>query len=298
MGVGQKIRELRNKAGLTQKQLADKLYITYQAVSRWENEDAEPSIDMLKRICVVLNCSIDDLFEMEKKEEVKKEEVKEEKPAPTVVEKVIIKETKPAIAVCERCNKPLFESKDIHRVEETYIEKRGKIRDKKTRKVVLCADCDNKRIAEEKRQRELEEQNRLAKIKKKRIHAFIWPPLIAILFIIYSITSFVNGDATMGGGALLTALLAFCFSATMILNNTFLTDMWWEVTSWGLVRMPGIIFSFSFGGLVFLIAMKIFLFILGIVLALGAAALATIIALFVSVFVYPYALYKNIKGVE
>ena len=39
MGVGPKIKEYRNKAGLTQKDLADKLHVTYQAVSRWENYD-------------------------------------------------------------------------------------------------------------------------------------------------------------------------------------------------------------------------------------------------------------------
>ena len=41
-------------AGLTQKDLADKLFVTYQAVSRWENEDAEPSIDTIKEICGIL----------------------------------------------------------------------------------------------------------------------------------------------------------------------------------------------------------------------------------------------------
>lgn len=70
MGVGPKIKEYRIKAGLTQKDLADKLHVTYQAVSRWENDDAEPSIDTLKEMCGILNCSIEELFDMEKKRKI------------------------------------------------------------------------------------------------------------------------------------------------------------------------------------------------------------------------------------
>lgn len=75
MGIGLKIKEYRTKAGLTQKDLADELHVTYQAVSRWENDDAEPSFDMLKDLCRILNCSTDDLFEINKPTvEEKKEE--------------------------------------------------------------------------------------------------------------------------------------------------------------------------------------------------------------------------------
>lgn len=84
----------------------------------------------------------------------------------------------------------------------------------------------------------------------------------------------------------------------MILNNTFITDMWLEITSWGFVKFPGIIFEFSFDGLVFLIAMKILFFLLGLVLALLAAAFATALAMALSIFVYPFALIKNIKCKE
>ena len=70
MGVGQKIKEYRIKAGLTQKDLADQLHVTYQAVSRWENDDAEPSIDTLKEMCGILNCSIEVLLDMKSKRRV------------------------------------------------------------------------------------------------------------------------------------------------------------------------------------------------------------------------------------
>ena len=57
------IKELRLKNGLTQKNLADSLYVTYQAVSRWENGDTEPSFDTLKQMCKIFNCTVSDIFE-------------------------------------------------------------------------------------------------------------------------------------------------------------------------------------------------------------------------------------------
>ena len=42
------ILELRNKAGLSQDELAEKVYVTRQAVSRWENGETTPNTETLK----------------------------------------------------------------------------------------------------------------------------------------------------------------------------------------------------------------------------------------------------------
>jgi transcriptional regulator with XRE-family HTH domain len=44
------ILEIRTKNGLTQDEFADKLHVTRQAVSRWENDETTPSIETLKII--------------------------------------------------------------------------------------------------------------------------------------------------------------------------------------------------------------------------------------------------------
>ena len=42
------ILELRNKAGLSQDELAEKVFVTRQAVSRWENGETTPNTETLK----------------------------------------------------------------------------------------------------------------------------------------------------------------------------------------------------------------------------------------------------------
>ncbi len=64
MELGKKIRQLRFKAGLTQEQLAEKLGIGAQAVSKWENSVAMPDITTLPLLAETFGVSIDDLFDL------------------------------------------------------------------------------------------------------------------------------------------------------------------------------------------------------------------------------------------
>ena len=64
MKVGEAISAARKRVGYTQEQLAAKVFVTRQAVSRWENGDSEPSIDMRKLIASVLDIPVADLLEL------------------------------------------------------------------------------------------------------------------------------------------------------------------------------------------------------------------------------------------
>ena len=57
--LSEKIYELRIAFGWTQVQLAQKLNITKQTVSNWENDNIQPSIDMLIKLSKVFNVSTD-----------------------------------------------------------------------------------------------------------------------------------------------------------------------------------------------------------------------------------------------
>lgn len=56
------ILELRNKKGLSQDELAEKLYVTRQAVSRWENGETIPNTETLKLLSAFFDVSINTLL--------------------------------------------------------------------------------------------------------------------------------------------------------------------------------------------------------------------------------------------
>ena len=60
---GKLIKEIRKKNNLTQKDLADKYNVTYQAVSKWENGKNMPDVSLIKEISKDFNVSMDDLLE-------------------------------------------------------------------------------------------------------------------------------------------------------------------------------------------------------------------------------------------
>ena len=64
MELGNKIRQLRQKAGLTQNQLASVLGVTAQAISKWENSVTMPDITLLPQIAIEFGISIDELFDL------------------------------------------------------------------------------------------------------------------------------------------------------------------------------------------------------------------------------------------
>lgn len=62
MKIGENIRALRLQKGLTQEQVAQQLGVTYQAVSKWENDTNTPDIGLLPEIAALFGVTIDALF--------------------------------------------------------------------------------------------------------------------------------------------------------------------------------------------------------------------------------------------
>ena len=56
------ILELRNKAGMSQDELAEKVFVTRQAVSRWENGETTPNTETLKLLSRLFDVSINTLL--------------------------------------------------------------------------------------------------------------------------------------------------------------------------------------------------------------------------------------------
>lgn len=78
VNFGEKIKQLREEKGMTQQSLADKLYVTRQAVSRWEHGMRYPDLLTAKKIAQVLEVSLDELVSGEElKENIEKEPIVE-----------------------------------------------------------------------------------------------------------------------------------------------------------------------------------------------------------------------------
>ena len=69
MEIGKKIRALRMKKGITQETLAEALSVTPQAVSKWENEQSTPDIQLLPEIAVYFGVTVDELFSLSEEKE-------------------------------------------------------------------------------------------------------------------------------------------------------------------------------------------------------------------------------------
>lgn len=59
MNLGNNIKTLRKQVGLTQTELAEKLGVTEQTVSKWENDKCYPDVSLLPLLANVFNCSVD-----------------------------------------------------------------------------------------------------------------------------------------------------------------------------------------------------------------------------------------------
>ena len=73
LNIGENIRRLRRGMDMTQEQLADKLGVAYQSVSRWENGTTYPDMELLPALSSIFGVTVDELLGME--ESKKKEQI-------------------------------------------------------------------------------------------------------------------------------------------------------------------------------------------------------------------------------
>ena len=62
MSIGKRIMTLRKQKGLTQEQLAERVSVSPQAVSKWENDISCPDIAIIPKLAEVLGVTTDELL--------------------------------------------------------------------------------------------------------------------------------------------------------------------------------------------------------------------------------------------
>lgn len=269
VGVGERIKELRTEKGLTQKDLADKLFVTAQAVSRWEKGEVEPSVSTLSEMSKIFGVSTDELLGIETKEPqvVVKTEYVHEGPQ------------KPVLGVCEICKNPIYEKDDYILIDERSS--------RHTYKHVYCKSCNDKMEAEKR-------AKLIKQAKSLRIKSFIFGGIAAAALIVMGILNFKNG----GWMYFVGSIFAFTLVSCLTLDNNFVRDLVESIMSFGFVTFPGIIFDLDIDGLIFLIIVKAFFWLLECIIVLITAMVAIAVGGVCSLITYPFALKKNIKHPE
>ena len=88
MTIGEKIYTLRTKNGMTQEQLAEKMGVSRQAISKWESDVSVPELGKLKSLANLFRVTLDELMGQELVEETVVKEI-EERPKKTNKNKIL-----------------------------------------------------------------------------------------------------------------------------------------------------------------------------------------------------------------
>ena len=77
--IGKNIKKLRTQKDITQEQLAERLHVTRQAVSNWENGKTQPDVETLSMLAECFEISVEELIYGKKEEPAKEKKVVIEK---------------------------------------------------------------------------------------------------------------------------------------------------------------------------------------------------------------------------
>lgn len=284
MTTGEKLYKLRRDKGWSQEELSMKLNVSRQTIYKWEADMVKPETENLKQLTKLFNVSYDYLLDDSKSE------IKEAKVEETRVE--YVKEEKPAqkIGVCDKCGRDIFSNEYMHSFEETVSRSRVHR--------TYCNECYMKKKEDERIRIENHEKDRRKSQKKGRILGYIFGTLALALFVVVLSIYKDESGKSMWLDGVITGILFFTFISCIFLGNNKISEIVMTVWSWGFVRWPGVIFSLSPDGILFLIAVRVIELILAFFLGAIMLFVGIIIGLTCSIFVYPFALVRSYKHPE
>ena len=298
MTLGQKIKKLRTEKGLTQKDLADDIHVTFQTVSKWENDENEPDVSTIRELAKLFGCTLDYLLSEE--EEIKtnikennEDEKIEENNAPIEATKTVVIHQK-EMHVCERCKKDIPE--DDLMMEDICVDRGGRGRAATYRKAFYHKECfeqvEKERAAAARKQMAIEGSRNKKVIFGWSIAGGVVAIAIAlgVLFGAYPdlLLPIYNVLISIGAGIVIFMML-YC-----ILDGSYIGEVFSTVASWT-VKWPGLIFSWSIDGFIWAISMKILFAILSVLLAITMLVLAIGLSSALSIVSFPFLLAHDIR---
>lgn len=295
MTLGKKLKKLRTEKGLTQKNLAEQLHVTFQTVSKWESDINEPDITTLKQLSKFYGCSINDLLN-DASSETKENNVGEtvdNKPTEVITKTIVVHQNEKH--VCARCGKDIEENELVSE-DITKKERHGRIiRSVNVGQTYYHRDC----LDEIKKEREINENTiRTKKASTSKKKCFGWGIAAGVVALIIALAVFLTHTNIVHPtlGVLYSVLIGYGLFAMIycIISDSYIGDIFLWCSGFS-IKFPGLIFSFDLDGLAWLIAMKILFaaigFIIGVVVLLAGTALCALLG----GFSFPFVLAHNIR---
>ena len=283
MSIGKNLSSLRRKNGLTQQQLGDMLNISAQAVSKWENELAEPDLATVKKIASIYKISVDEILDtdIETALELADAEVIAESVTESISEKIVT-----PIGFCKACG--ITVTNDNFGTDTPSV---------------MCKKCHEKHLENiraqenaEKAERErrrfevLAEANGMRRLRRLSI---IFGSIIGIIVMIL-------GIIVGGVGGIVTGVLTYTFVSLCFFEDSKVRDIL-EFMGGASINWPGLIWEFDLDGFLWMIGMKILFAVLGFLIGAVCAVLGFFVAFFFSILEYPFFMvgyHKEIKEIE
>ena len=296
MTLGQKIKKLRMEKDLTQKELADQVYVTFQTVSKWEKDENEPDVATLRELSRLFDCSLDYLLK-EDEEEKKKTEIVDAAPVvvPTepVTKTIIIHQKEKH--VCARCKKDIEDENDLE-IDHVCVRHGGRGHSAEYRDDYYHKEC--LKLTNIERANAEKEKKRLAGIRSKKL-SFGWgiaggAVALAIALAVFLAVPELKAAVHPGLAVLYSVIISYAIFADIycIISGSYVGEVFLDVASWS-IKMPGVIFSGDIEGIIWAIAMKIFLAILGFMLGVMVLGLAVGLSALLASVSFPFILIHN-----
>ncbi len=287
---GKIIARLRKENNMTQAEMGARLNVTFQAVSKWENDQSQPDFATMNEIAKLFHVPLTVFLEED-------ESADEAAAAAPSAEEGPKKEEETAIGYCSVCGNAVYEST----LGQQHPE-------------LLCRECvasfrrnqaEARRRAEEEAKRRQMEAERKAKqaqaraeflreeARRKRNKGLIWGGVIGgilLLIFLISVISSSQGQLWEGIlGSVLIAVFGFAFTAQMIwggfVRSTF---------SYGgaIIGTPGVIFTLDLDGILFLIGVKLLFAVIRFIVYLLTTLFFACVAFICSPFTFVPALIR------
>ncbi|MDE7086609.1 MAG: helix-turn-helix domain-containing protein [Clostridia bacterium] len=280
--LGNKIAEYRRRLDLTQKELGEKLNVSAQAVSKWENGQAEPDASTIKNLCGIFKISTDELLGNAPPAETAvttatavESAPAQSEPAQPIVERVV--EQKIINGYCEMCKKPVGPNE--------YVVTGGG----RSLQHIYCNECNGKRIHGLR----LSEYN---DYKRQNKRSLIFGPLIglgaaAIFCILFMVIIKFEPLWQTGLFALGVFIGYTVFGIQVFWEDSVVPDIFFFFLK--SFKMPGVIFTLDLDGIIFLILVKIGGAILGAILSILVFIFGLFFTPVASIFILPFAAIKR-----